>query len=89
MTPQIKKFTEKLLQDLRKSPDVPAHSAIQAVLLGSIKLNLKLEECREVLDILRMEFGMDRQRWSGLIVTLLRSMPEEFRTENQKRIIIP
>jgi hypothetical protein len=89
MNPQVRHFTEKLLQDLRANPDVPAHSAIQAVLLGSIKLNLSTDECRGVLDILRMEYGIGRQRWSEIILHLLKAMPEEFQATTHPKIITP
>lgn len=88
MTLQTRRMVDKLLGDLRKNPDIPAHQAIQAVLLGSIKMNLSIEEYREVLDILRMEYGFGRQRWAETVVILLKSMPEEFRKQNQS-IIIP
>lgn len=86
MTGQTRHFLNKLLLDLRKNPDVPAHHAIQAVILGSIKLKLDTGEVKEVLDILRMEYGMDRQRWSETVVLLLKSIPTEYR--EQGRIII-
>ncbi len=87
MTSKTKAMLDKLLRDLRASPDVQAHEAIQAVLMGSVKLNLATHECREVLDILRMEFGWDRQNWAATILLLLKSMPDEFR--EQGRILIP
>jgi hypothetical protein len=87
MTEQTRKFTEKLLGDLRANPEIAPWSAAQAVLLGSIKLKMALEEAREVLMVIRMEYGIERKQWAGMIVELIRAMPSEYKQGHFDRTI--
>lgn len=87
MTESTKHFLNKLLADLRKNPDIPVHSAVQAVILGSIRMKLATHECKEVLDILRMEYGLSRERFASIVILMVKGLPEEYRGDT--RIIIP
>jgi hypothetical protein len=55
------------------------HHACQAVLLGAIQMKMDSHETKEVLDVIRMEYGMERQKFSAMMVVLIQKMPQELR----------
>jgi hypothetical protein len=79
MSPEVTKFTDKLIADLRENPMVQVWQAAQAVLLGAIQLKMNAEETKEVLHAVRMEFGMERSKFSEMMLALIRKMPAEFK----------
>lgn len=79
MSPEVTKFTDKLIADLRDNPMVQVWQAAQAVLLGAVKLGISSDETREVLHAIRLEFGMERSKFSEMMLVLIRKMPAELR----------
>ena len=75
MTPQAKNMMVMLVASLRQDIGIPAEHAISACLMGVQKAGLGTQDAREMLDWLRMEWGMSSGDWAALVVKQLKSFP--------------
>ena len=75
MTHQAKTFLEALLMDLKNNPDIPPKHALAAVILGTRQGRFGPEDFREMMTVVRCEYGAAPATWEAMAVQLLSELP--------------
>lgn len=87
MTPETQKLVDRLIKDCHQSQFVKPWQAVQAVLLGAIQMDMRTDETKEVLDIIRQEFGMERKAFAEMVTVIIQKMPPELKQGRLERPI--
>lgn len=77
MNISIRSIFRNITDAMKAQPDLPLDHAIKAALLCSQKAGLTNEEGRELLELLRVEFGINYRVWASMVVQVLRTIPVE------------
>ena len=77
MTHQASTLINALLLDLKANPDTPPKYAIAAIILATQKAGLCLSDFRELMTVMRAEYGASRYQWERWMHELLREKVPE------------
>lgn len=76
MTHQANTLIQALLLDLKNNPDTPAKYAMAAVITATRHSGYCEADFREMMNLLRAEYGMSREAWEKMMIELLAEIPQ-------------
>lgn len=75
MSPVAKEMTNGLLGELRRDSTIPPQNIVAAIIMGVRKFGLDMGDYREMMEVMRQEFGISQKMWSEFAVALLGQLP--------------
>lgn len=77
MNQKAKDIFNYIVQNTQKHPGIPLEVPIRCALMSAKETGMTNEETRWVIDILRVEFGVSQKKWAGMVVSVIREIPQE------------
>lgn len=75
MTRQARTLIDALLMDLKHNPDTPPRHAAAAIITATRHAGFDLVDFREMMAIMRAEYGIGKPQWEAMLLELLAEVP--------------